>query len=78
MDLEIGPKTKVDDLLTHYPYLLDVLVAQSPLFENLRNPVMRKKMGEVGRERIREHFNLRTQSKRLEEIYSETISRFER
>jgi DUF438 domain-containing protein len=47
MDLEIGPKTNVDDLLTQHPYLLEVLVAQSPLFENLRNPVMRKEMGKM-------------------------------
>jgi hypothetical protein len=35
-------------------------------------------MGEAGRKRIEEKFDLRKQAKRLEEIYGETIARFER
>ena len=42
------------------------------------NAELRKRMGEAGRKRIEERFDLRKQSKRLEEIYSETISSFRR
>jgi len=44
----------------------------------LKNAELRKRLGEAGRRRIEEHFDLRKQSKRLEEIYTETISSFKR
>ncbi len=47
MALEITPQTKIDDLLREYPFLLDVLTAQSPVFGNLRSPFLRKTMGKV-------------------------------
>ncbi len=47
MALEITPQTKINDLLREYPFLLDVLTAQSPVFKNLRNPFLRKTMGKV-------------------------------
>lgn len=40
--LEIGPSTRVATLLDRYPQLEEVLVAQSPAFERLRNPVLRR------------------------------------
>jgi glycosyltransferase involved in cell wall biosynthesis len=43
----------------------------------LENVELRKRMGEAGRKRIEEKFDLRKQAERLEEIYSETISSFE-
>ena len=42
----------------------------------LKNADLRRAMGEAGRRRIEERFDLRRQAERLEEIYSETISRF--
>ncbi len=47
MALEITPQTKIDDLLREHPFLMDVLIAQSPVFRNLRNPFLRKTMGKV-------------------------------
>jgi glycosyltransferase involved in cell wall biosynthesis len=44
----------------------------------LKNADLRRRMGEAGRRRIEEHFDLRKQAKRLEEIYGETISSFNR
>ena len=45
--MPINAKTKIDDLLKQYPYLLDFLVALSPKFKNLKNPVLRKTVGKV-------------------------------
>jgi DUF438 domain-containing protein len=45
--MELSSKTKIDDLLKEYPFLIDFFVAQSPLFKNLKNPLMRKTIGKV-------------------------------
>ena len=47
MPVEIGPKTRINDLLRDHPHLLEVLVARSPAFAKLRNPLLRKTMGKV-------------------------------
>ncbi len=55
--MEIGPKTRLDDLLRLHPFLLDALVEINPKFGKLRNPLLRdpcldeksKVGGEVGR-----------------------------
>jgi glycosyltransferase involved in cell wall biosynthesis len=54
----------------------DVPALANRLLLLLKNAELRKRMGEAGRRRIEEHFDLRKQSRRLEEIYSETISSF--
>jgi hypothetical protein len=43
----ISPKTKVGDLLDAYPGLEPVLMAMSPSFEKLKNPVLRKTVAKV-------------------------------
>ena len=45
--LPITPQTRVSDLLESYPELEAVLVAQTPIFEKLRNPVLRKTVAKV-------------------------------
>jgi hypothetical protein len=45
--LIISPKTKVGELLDHYPELEKVLIEMSPSFEKLRNPVLRKTVARV-------------------------------
>lgn len=45
--MELSAKTKIDDLLTHYPFLLDFLTTKSPKYKLLRNPVSRKTIGKV-------------------------------
>ena len=45
--MQLSAKTKVDDLLKQYPFLLDYLTTLSPKFENLKNPIMRKTIGKV-------------------------------
>jgi len=45
--LYITPRTKVAELLKHYPELEDTLVAMTPAFEKLRNPVLRKTVARV-------------------------------
>ncbi len=54
----------------------DVEALADRLLSLLGNVELRKRMGEAGRKRIEEKFDLRKQAKRLEEIYSETISSF--
>ena len=56
----------------------DVGALADRLLSLLRNAELRGKMGEAGRRRIEEKFDLRKQAKRLEEIYGETISSFGR
>ena len=56
----------------------DVAALADRLLLLLENADLRRKMGEAGRRRIEEHFDLRKQAKRLEEIYGETISSFDR
>jgi hypothetical protein len=43
----ISPKTKVGELLDHFPELEKVLIEMSPSFEKLRNPVLRKTIARV-------------------------------
>ncbi len=45
--MELGPKTKIDDLLSSYPFLLDFFLDQSPKFKILKNPFSRKTIGKV-------------------------------
>jgi DUF438 domain-containing protein len=45
--MQLSAKTKIDDLLKQYPFLLDYLVTLSSKFENLKNPLMRKTIGKV-------------------------------
>ncbi|MFH1759960.1 MAG: DUF438 domain-containing protein, partial [bacterium] len=45
--MEITPKTKIDGLLTEYPFLLDFLVKLRPEFSKLENPILRKTIGKA-------------------------------
>jgi uncharacterized protein (DUF2249 family) len=45
--LIITPKTKIHDLLTAYPELEELLIAQAQPFEKLRNPLLRRTIGKV-------------------------------
>jgi glycosyltransferase involved in cell wall biosynthesis len=54
----------------------DVAALADRLLLLLKNAELRRRMGEAGRKRTEEHFDLRKQAKRLEEIYAETISSF--
>jgi glycosyltransferase involved in cell wall biosynthesis len=56
----------------------DVAALADRLLSLLKNADLRRRMGEAGRRRIEEHFDLKKQAKRLEEIYGETISSFNR
>lgn len=45
--ITISPKTKVGELLDAYPELEQVLMAMSPSFEKLKNPVLRRTVAKV-------------------------------
>ncbi|MBI5443625.1 MAG: DUF438 domain-containing protein [Deltaproteobacteria bacterium] len=45
--MEIAAGTKIGDLLREYPFLEEYLVAKSPRYRGLRNPLMRATMGKV-------------------------------
>jgi uncharacterized protein len=45
--MEISEKTKIDDLLNQYPFLMDFFISKSSHFKNLKNPIMRKTIGKV-------------------------------
>ena len=45
--LLITPKTKISEVLDAYPQLEDVLIAQAPQFEKLRNPLLRRTIAKV-------------------------------
>ena len=45
--MELSPKTKVNDLITRYPFLKDFLVSLNPEFKMLDNPFMRKTVGRI-------------------------------
>lgn len=45
--MRIGARTKLDDLLKKFPFLLDFLAGLTPRFAKLRSPVMRKTVGRV-------------------------------
>jgi len=45
--MEIGPTTKLEQIIKDYPFIIDFLVTKSPLYRNLKNPLMRKTVGKV-------------------------------
>jgi hypothetical protein len=45
--LIISPKTKIGELIESYPELENVLMSLSPLFEKLKNPILRKTVARV-------------------------------
>ena len=45
--MELGPKTKIDDLIKTYPFLMDFFLVQSPKFRLLQSEVMRKTVGRI-------------------------------
>jgi DUF438 domain-containing protein len=45
--MRISPKTKVDELLSKYPFLKKFLVKLDPHFKALDNPLLRKTLGKV-------------------------------
>jgi DUF438 domain-containing protein len=45
--MDLSAKTKIDDLLKGYPFLIDFFINKSPKFQHLKNPIMRKTIGKV-------------------------------
>lgn len=45
--MELSGKTKIDDLLKTYPFLMDFFINRSPKFKMLQSTVMRKTVGKV-------------------------------
>ncbi len=45
--LIITPKTKVLQLIEHYPQLEDVLIEYAPAFKKIKNPVLRKTVAKI-------------------------------
>lgn len=45
--MELSGKTKIDDLLEAYPFLMDFFIHRSPKFKMLQSTVMRKTVGKV-------------------------------
>jgi uncharacterized protein len=45
--MDLSPKTKVNDIIAHYPFLKDLLVSLNPEFKMLDNPFMRKTVGRI-------------------------------
>ncbi|MFA5801476.1 MAG: DUF438 domain-containing protein [Thermoleophilia bacterium] len=45
--MDLSPKTKIDDLLSRYPFLLEFLIELSPKYKLLQNRVTRKTIGKV-------------------------------
>lgn len=46
-NIEINPDTKVYELLEKYPELIEELISITPVFEKLKNPVLRKTIAKV-------------------------------
>ncbi len=46
-NLQITPKTKVGELLDHFPQLENVLIEMVPTFKKLKNPVLRRTIARV-------------------------------
>ena len=42
IEMAVTPNMKVAEVLKRYPQLLEVLVAQSPHFSRLKNPILRR------------------------------------
>ncbi len=45
----INEEMKIADLLTQYPFLLDMLIERNPVFKNLKNPIIFKTVGKFAR-----------------------------
>lgn len=45
--LEIGPRSKVGEVLDAYPQLEETLIGLAPAFEKLRNPILRRTVARV-------------------------------
>ena len=45
--MQLTPKTRINELLRTYPFLLDYLVGYTPKFEKLRNPILRNTFGRI-------------------------------
>lgn len=45
--MEINAKTRLNDLLTHYPQLEEQIIQAAPAFKNLKNPVLRRTVGRM-------------------------------
>ncbi len=45
--MELSPRTKIYDLMTTYPFLIDYFIELSPHFQNLKNPEMFNIMAKV-------------------------------
>jgi DUF438 domain-containing protein len=45
--MELGPDTRIEELLKEYPFLLDFLIGRSPKFKMLRSAAMRRTVGRV-------------------------------
>ncbi len=45
--MRLSAKTKLDDLLRSYPFLLKFLAGLSPKFSKLKSPIMRKTVGKI-------------------------------
>ncbi len=45
--MELSPKTKIDDLLSSYPFLLEFFLGKSPKFKLLQSAFSRKTIGKV-------------------------------
>lgn len=45
--MDLSPKTKVNEVLSQYPFLKDFLITLNPEFKMLDNPIMRKTVGRL-------------------------------
>ncbi len=45
--MDLSPKTKVNDIIAHYPFLKDFLISLNQEFKMLDNPFMRKTVGRI-------------------------------
>ncbi|OGG00507.1 MAG: hypothetical protein A3F83_11145 [Candidatus Glassbacteria bacterium RIFCSPLOWO2_12_FULL_58_11] len=45
--LIINPQTRIGELLEAYPQLEEVLIAQAPMFDKLKNPLLRRTVAKV-------------------------------
>ncbi len=45
--MEIGPSTKLEQVIREYPFIIDFLVTKSPLYRNLKSPLMHRTVGKV-------------------------------
>jgi DUF438 domain-containing protein len=46
-DMDLNPKTKVNDIISRYPFLKDYLIGINPEFKMLDNPLIRKTIGRI-------------------------------